>query len=541
MISVGISLIRIHSPLPLQPEINLERRFVMKTTIILFAVLCMPALAFSATIYVPDDYPTIQGAIDASVNGDTIIVRPGTYVENIDFLGKAVTLQSDAGPEVTVIDGGDPGPTHIRSVVIFYNKEGPDSVLDGFTITNGYGGVVPAYAGGGICCISASPTIKNNIITGNTALYGGGVCCAMDSTTITNNLITDNHAPTGYGGGIYCYTESNTMISDNILSGNSAKVGGAVSTSVWGDVEILNNMITGNEADHGGGVCCSDFPDTDSLVMGNIIVGNSATINGGGICGGESIYNNIISGNTAGESGGGIYHGYFGGSICNNTLSGNSAGQFGGGFFKSNFRSNTNVTNTILWNNEAPAGPEIHGTKLYVEHCDVKGGWPGTNNIDSDPLFVDPDNGDFHIRYTSPCRDVGAYTHLQVDFDGDPRAAYGTADIGADEFYTHLYCTGDFTPSGSIEGKFVGLPGTSPVGLFLGSGVLDPPLPTIWGSFHLQVPWLMLPLVPIPGDGVLVLPATIPATPPAPYDLPMQALIGLQPDSLTNLYVLEVR
>jgi hypothetical protein len=100
---------------------------------------------------------------------------------------------------------------------------------------------------------------------------------------------------------------------------------------------------------------------------------------------------------------------------------------------------------------------------------------------------------------------------------------------------------GDFTPGGSIEGKLVGLPGTSPVGLFLGSGILEPPISTMWGNFHLQAPWFLIPLVPISGNGILVLPATIPVTPPAPYDLPMQALIGLESDSLSNLYVLGVR
>jgi hypothetical protein len=71
--------------------------------------------------------------------------------------------------------------------------------------------------------------------------------------------------------------------------------------------------------------------------------------------------------------------------------------------------------------------------------------------------------------------------------------------------------------------------------------VLDPPQSTAWGNFFLQPPWLLLPLVPIPAEGVLILPATIPMSPPAPYDLPMQALIGLDPDSLTNLFVLEIR
>jgi hypothetical protein len=164
--------------------------------------------------------------------------------------------------------------------------------------------------------------------------------------------------------------------------------------------------------------------------------------------------------------------------------------------------------------------------------------------IDADPVFVDAAHGDMHLIYDSPCRDAGDNNAVQEshDFEGDPRIAWGdTVDIGADEFYTHLYCTGDFTPSGAIAGKLVGRPATSPVGLFLGSGVLDLPLPTAWGSFHLQAPWLLIPLIPIPAEGVLALPATIPGTPPAPYDIPMQALIGLDADSLSNPWVLEVR
>ncbi|MHC4945068.1 MAG: hypothetical protein ACYTG7_18790, partial [Planctomycetota bacterium] len=202
-----------------------------------------------------------------------------------------------------------------------------------------------------------------------------------------------------------------------------------------------------------------------------------------------------------------------------------------------------------------PSEGAIEPSELTISYSDVEGGkalvyidpdctlnW-GTGMIDADPLFVDPTGNDFHLTFSSPCKDKGDVSAVTVlhDFEGDPRIAHEIVDMGADEFYTHLYVTGDPAPGGDVEGKLVGFPGSSPVGLFFGSGVLDPPQTTVWGSFHLQPPWLLLPLIPIPADGVLDLPATIPSSPPAPYDLPMQALIGLNPDSLSNLYVLEVR
>jgi hypothetical protein len=245
--------------------------------------------------------------------------------------------------------------------------------------------------------------------------------------------------------------------------------------------------------------------------------------------------------------------------VTNCTFSENSADEDGGGMC--NYFSKPTVTNTILWNNYAPEGPEIwigniwYPSTLTISYSDVEGGqstvhvesgcilkW-GPGMIDSGPLFVDPANGDYHLTFNSPCRDSGdnsAVTEL-TDFEGDPRICHGTVDMGVDECYRHLYCMGDFTPGGSIEAKLLGLPGTSPVGLLLGSGVLEPPLPTAWGNFHLQAPWRIYPLGPIPGSGVLVIPETIPLRRPAPYDIPLQALIGLDPDSLTNLCVLKVR
>ena len=102
----------------------------MRIALTVITLIMVSGFAFSATIYVPDDFTSIQGAINASVNGDIVVVRSGTYVENIDFLGKAITVKSEQGPDFTIIDGGSPVNPDFGSVVICMNGEGLDSVLE---------------------------------------------------------------------------------------------------------------------------------------------------------------------------------------------------------------------------------------------------------------------------------------------------------------------------------------------------------------------------------------------------------------------------
>src|SRR5207302_4829465 len=126
-------------------------------------ILCLiPHAARAATINVPADQPTIQAAINIASNGDKVLVAPGTYYENINFMGKAITVTTSGGPSVTTINGGAAG-----SVVTFTSNEGTNSVLSGFTITNGLGGGDRNNTAGGITIYSASPTIKGNVITNN--------------------------------------------------------------------------------------------------------------------------------------------------------------------------------------------------------------------------------------------------------------------------------------------------------------------------------------------------------------------------------------
>jgi len=271
------------------------------------------------------------------------------------------------------------------------------------------------------------------------------------------------------------------------------------------------------------------------------------------------LINNIISWNSTGPQGygggvfwyreGGLFPSFFP-DIINCVICGNTSSEGGGICCWGSPVCCHGIIDTILWNNEATLGPEIchdEGWGLKISFSDIKGGqasvigfpeW-GPGIIDADPMFVDPVNGDFHLTFPSPCKDAGDNSALDelYDFEGDPRIAYGTVDMGADEFSNHLYCIGEFTPNGSIKGKFVGLPSTWPVGLFIGSGIMDPPIQHMWGEFYLESPWLLFPLVPIPSNGVLEIPSALPGI-PAPYDIPMQALIEWK---LSNLFVLEVR
>ncbi len=204
---------------------------------------------------------SIQGAIDAARNGDTIIVAPGKYVENINFKGKAITVRSQNPEDTkvvasTIIDGGG-----VASVVTFNSNEGESSVLSGFTITNGRG----EWGGGVQCAVWTVPTVRNNRIVGNTALRGGGGIYCAYSATATRNIIAFNHSQFE-GGGIWAEVSSWPLITSNFIYRNQAATyGGGIFCHSFCVGRFVNNTIADNSASLGGGGIYAAFASSPDI------------------------------------------------------------------------------------------------------------------------------------------------------------------------------------------------------------------------------------------------------------------------------------
>jgi predicted outer membrane repeat protein len=290
-------------------------------------------------------YSTIQSAINASSNGDTVQVSDGTYTENIDFSGKTITVTSVNGASSTTIDGNQSG-----SVVTFATSEGSGSVLDGFKLTNGSGTLQGTnyYLGGGIYCSSSTPSIVNCNITGNSASgngYGGGIYCDASSPTV-NNCNIDNNTVNNSGGGFFSENVGSPILNDCTIDGNSAGWGGGIGFYSNTGLTMNNCVISGNTATEDGGGFYSSGSTLLTKITNCIISGNTATYSaGGGIQNYASPYeitNSVIADNSADDS---------------------SYGEGGGIFDNTNGPSMT-VTNSILWGNTAGvSGDQIFDDK----------------------------------------------------------------------------------------------------------------------------------------------------------------------------------
>jgi len=319
-------------------------------------------------------HPTIQEAIDLAVAGNLIEVGPGTYVERINLLGKAITLRSTDGPSATTIDGNGDG-----SVITCTDGEGPDTVIEGFTVTHGgasYGGgmynaggssatltnctfsgnVVHGYGGGMYNSGGSSPTLTNCTFTDNSALNkGGGMYNSGDShPTLTNCTFTDNSA--SYGGGMYNPSGSHPTLTNCTFSGNSADAGGGMlnesSSPTLTNCTFSGNVVQG----YGGGMYNSG--GSSPTLTNCTFTGNSADyVDGGAMCNSGSsptLTDCTFSDNWAGGDGGGMANLDSSTTLTNCTFSGNSADYHGGGM--DNYNNSPTLTNCTFSGNAADYG-----------------------------------------------------------------------------------------------------------------------------------------------------------------------------------------
>ena len=258
----------------------------------LAVALCFVSVSAKAqtTIRVPADQQTIQAAINAAVDGDTILVSPGTYTENISFNGKAITVTSSGGASQTTIDGGQKGV-----VVSFTNNEARGSVLNGFTITDDALPLpTPAtFVTDGILVSGASPTITNNVITGD---RGHGIEVELGAPLIQGNTIS--YTATQY--------DPRFDFGCDYLDGSGILIVGIAGSPT----EILGNIIENNKAQCYGGAIRIDYA-TGPIIENNVIRNNVSIGFGGAISLIEgdrlTLVQNLIYGNNSGTAGGGLY------------------------------------------------------------------------------------------------------------------------------------------------------------------------------------------------------------------------------------------
>ncbi len=366
--------------------------------------LSVVSVAVATERLVPSQYPTIQTAINAADNGDTLIVGAGTYNENIDFMGKAITVRSSNPNNFETVKNTIINGRQRDCCVEFSTGESSNSVLEGFTLTDGAGtnvdysynnGLLSGQAGGGILCLNSSPTIRHCNITGNGLIQTG----TRSRTGGVSGTTTTIHC----GGGI-------------------ALIGNCQAT-------IDNCFIINNQADYGPGIMIRSYTPTEAIsTISNCTIANNLSEL-------ETPAYEIDCWDTR--------------AVIYNTI-----------IWSGDYRSLLIIDPSLVTYSCVREAYILEGDYYeFAEPFDLAG---AGGNINQKPLFVlypvDSDEGDYHLQPDSPCINAGDPDFAEIaklDIDGQSRVLGVRIDIGADEVMPEIHVTkpagGEVWTSGSTH------------------------------------------------------------------------------------------
>jgi hypothetical protein len=371
-------------------------------------------------------FRSIQAAINYAENGDTVLVFPGTYVENINFNGKNIvvgslilTSQDTSYISQTIIDGNQSG-----SVVTINSSETIDAKLVGLTIANGSGNIFPDNGelyGGGLYIEDASPIIDNCSIINNESVLGAGAFvyhsnaiffeCQFLGNSTFDPFDGDQHSCiwNGWSGAQYY----NCLVADN----NAIGIYSYGSSGVWNNIKVLRNQNRG--------AIFSNEDISDCTFDSNVGLGVSLS--------GTGLRNCVISRNTGvGVNASSV-------QLDNCTIVDN--GEWGIYCYNSQPTINESIIDNNLGGNI-----ELFGTALIdLTYSNVSDSLlPGLGNVSVDPKFVDKANGNYSLLASSLSinaghpdstdsdgsrADMGAYPYLNEYSGADWHVTTGGDDI----------------------------------------------------------------------------------------------------------------
>ncbi len=409
---------------------------VLMITVLLFAASCAQAATYYVAPTGNDNNPgtqaqpfrTIGKGIVTATSGDTILLADGTYNEHgLDLGSKNLVLQSQSGnPAACILDCQE-----LDAGISI--QGGQTAALSGFTIRNGL--TSNNHTAGGIYVSFSNASVTNCLFTGNGVGFAGGLgsdALYVDNgsnVTVTGCTFSAN-GTTSLGSApiVFVANSGNAALSDCTFANNA-------DTSLYqagGACTVTRCTFTGNNGTAAGAIY-EDLGGGNLTVTACLFQGNNSEQFGAVVCesGNVTLSSSLFLGvtfNVAAEAIGGTV------SVTNCTVVGPWA------ILQAQVDGNLTVANTIIWGNDQNYGISLlNGGRGTATNSDIEGGFTGTGNINTDPLFVNPASGNYRLQATSPCINKGnaaAPGLPATDFDGAPRILGSAPDMGAFEFWS---------------------------------------------------------------------------------------------------------